>query len=225
LHNIIKFSLILIIPVLFGCSSKNHINYLDKSYKTDTVTVDLQIPQITGICNDDFRSTVNIEINDTCCEFLNKFKKSAKELSYPAVFTAETKTHQKNGVLSIITQIDYYTEKPHNNSFRITKNINTKESSEIRIKDLFSDDGYIDFINNTLTELAESDADRYSDLWAKPQLSENQTFYITENFLVIYYPPYELSYYTRGFVEFEIPFSSLSGYMTEEYRKMLVEKS
>ena len=223
MYNIIKKSLILtIIPLLFSCSQKSSITYLDKSYKTDTVTVDLQIPQVTGLHQKGFQQSLNDDIFNTCNEFLNKFKDAAKDLSIPSVFSAETDCFENNHILSMVTRIDYYTKKPHNNSFRITKNICKDNCKELSLKDLFNEDSYIDFLNNTLSGIVEKSPQEYSDLWAKPILSENQPFYITEDSLVIYYPPYELSYYTRGFVEFPIPLTQLSGYLSEEFRNMLL---
>ena len=226
MYNFIKRLLpVCVIFALCGCTLGTSITYLDKSYKTDTVTVDLLIPQITGLKDTDFQDTVNLEIEDTCKEFLNKFKASAEKISHPSVFTAETQNYNSGDLLSLVTQISYYTQKPHNNSYRITKNINTASSCEVTLSDLFSDSGYIDHINLVLSEMVTNNPDNYSDLWAKPVLAQDQPFYIKDGNLVIYYPPYELSYYTRGFVEFPIPLDELSGYLSEEYRQMLIKKS
>ena len=226
MHNSLKLSLVPILCILlFGCSQSADITYIDKSYKTDKVTVELQLPQFKSLKNKGFESEVNEEISQVCMNFLSKFKTASDEISSPSVFTSETKKYENGNITSLITQIDYYTQKPHNNSFRITKNINTDTCCELCLKDLFEGDDYIDFINSTLTAIVEKNPQEYSDLWARPQLSENQDFYITEDSLVVYYPPYELSYYTRGFVEFSIPLSNLSGYMTDDYRQMLLKKS
>lgn len=226
MHNIIKIGVIILsLCVLCSCSKKSRVDYIDKSYNTDTMSVTLQIPQIKGISDKDFEESVNREIEDTCTEFLNKFKDSAKNVSIPSVFTAETKNYETNGFLSLVTQIDYYTQKPHNNSFRITKNINIKDSKSVILKDLFQDETYIDFINQTILKIVSENPDTYSDLWAKPLLSENQEFYVSDGNLILYYPPYELSYYSRGFVEFSIPLNDLSGYLNDEYRKILVNQS
>ena len=51
-------------------------------------------------------------------------------------------------------------------------------------------------------------------------LSENQDFYITPENLVVYYLPYKLSHYERGFVEIPLSLSDMSGYLKEEYRHL-----
>ena len=181
MHNIIRIAVIALSAcALCSCSAKSSLDYIDKSYKTDTQVVTLQIPQIKGLSDSDFQTAVNREIEDTCNEFLNKFKESAKNASFPSVFTAETKTHETNGFLSLVTQLDYYTEKPHNNSFRITRNINTQDCKCVILKDLFSDEAYIDFVNQALLKIVSENPDTYSDLWSKPHLSENQEFYISD---------------------------------------------
>lgn len=223
MHNSLKLLLTVVTLSLSlsGCSNKNTLNFIDKSYKTERITVDLQIPQFTSLKDKELQDRLNEEISQTCMEFLGKFKSASEGISSPSVFVAETTEYEKGGLLSLVTQIDYYTQKPHNNSFRIAKTINTATSTELTLKDFFESDAYIDRINATLSDIAQKNPDNYSGLWAKPQLSENQDFYITDDALVIYFPPYELSYYARGFVEFAIPLSELSGYMTEEYRQML----
>ena len=51
---------------------------------------------------------------------------------------------------------------------------------------------------------------------------QHQTdFYIQDDDLVIFFQPYDLSYYARGFVEFRLDLEDLSGYMKEEYRRMI----
>ena len=65
--------------------------------------------------------------------------------------------------------------------------------------------------------------DEYSDLWEKPQIKESnqRDFYVTQQGLVIFYQPYDLSYYARGFVEFTIDYADISGYLKEEYRRLV----
>ena len=66
-------------------------------------------------------------------------------------------------------------------------------------------------------------SEEYKDLWAKPEIKqEHQTdFYIQDDDLVIFFQPYDLSYYARGFVEFRLDLEDLSGYMKEEYRRLI----
>ena len=73
-------------------------------------------------------------------------------------------------------------------------------------------------INERMSEHSEE----YQELWEKPEIKpEHQTdFYLDGDSLVIFFQPYELSYYARGFVEFPLPLDELAGYMKEEYRRL-----
>ena len=46
----------------------------------------------------------------------------------------------------------------------------------------------------------------------------SEQFYLNGKNIVIVYPPYELSYYERGFVEIPLDLESMSGYLKPEYR-------
>ena len=48
---------------------------------------------------------------------------------------------------------------------------------------------------------------------------QNEYFYFTDKGIVIFYPPYELSYYSRGFVDFTIDYEDLYGYIKPEYSR------
>ena len=43
-------------------------------------------------------------------------------------------------------------------------------------------------------------------------------FYMTDEDLVIFFPPYVLSYYAKGFIEFPLRLTELNGYLNEEFR-------
>ncbi|MBQ3471379.1 MAG: DUF3298 domain-containing protein [Clostridia bacterium] len=74
-----------------------------------------------------------------------------------------------------------------------------------------------------INEQVAEHPDEYAELWEKPVIKDtSQTnFYIEDGKLVLYYQPYDLSYYARGFVEFRLPLKELSGYLKEEYRRLI----
>ena len=90
----------------------------------------------------------------------------------------------------------------------------------LELKDLFSDEGYIETINRMIDELVAEKPEEYSGLWAEPHITEEtqRQFYLTDEELVIFFPPYELSYYARGFVEFPLRLTELNGKLKEEFR-------
>ena len=225
MHNFIKISAAaFIIMLLCGCGSAVKIDTVDKSYSTDTIAANVKIPQLKGLASRDLEETVNDEFNSVTTELLNKFSDSAKQTGEQSVFNMETTEHfNKNGLLSMVTDYEYFARKAHKNRFRIAKNIDTNDCVELSLSDLFDGDSYIDALNKLLSDTISKNAEKYADIWAKPKIFQNQGFYIDGENLVIFYPPYELSYYERGFVEIPIALEEILTYLKPQYREIFAE--
>ncbi len=222
MHNLIKKLPIFVLALLLtSCGEGIEVDSIDKSYETETVMVDAKIPKISGLSSESFEETINKEYEKTITTHLADFKKQASKTGDRSTFSVTTTEHYNGGgIFSAVTQIDSFASESYKKSFRITKNIDTKKCIELSLSDLFDGDGYIDMINSRLEEAVSRDGERYQGLWEKPRLSEGQDFYITHECLVIYYLPYKLSYYERGFVEIPLSLYDMSGYLKEEYRHL-----
>lgn len=223
MHNFVKIAALFLLSlcVLASCAKGVRIESVDKSYSTDTIFVDAKIPQLSGLSSASLQESVNGEYEKVLTDLLGDFSKAAKATGDSSTFTVTTTEHyNKNGFLSVVTQVDSCAGSAHKSSHRITKNIDTRLSCELKLSDLFEGDGYIDMINARLAEEVEKNADKYTGLWEKPKLSQNQSFYVNETSLVLYYPPYELSYYERGFVEIPLCLADMSGYLKPAYRDL-----
>lgn len=220
MHNFIKIiSAAIAVSLLTSCKGGVDINTVDKSYKTDSITVTAPIPQLSGLSSKDLQKTINDEYMSISTELLNNFNEAAKDTGEQSVFEMNTTPYyDRKNLLSVVTQIDYFAKRNHKSSFRITKNVDTKNCIELNLGDLFSDDSYIDMINSRIEEEITENSDKYRDLWEKPKLSQNQRFYIDGENIVLFYPPYELSYYERGFVEIPVSLDDMDGYLKPEYR-------
>ena len=97
------------------------------------------------------------------------------------------------------------------------KNIDTKNGVYLSFKDMFNDNTYLNRINSYISSLLQTNPEKFDELWKTPTVSENQNFYITSQGIVIFYPPYELSYYSKGFVEIEIPYKEIESYLNPNY--------
>jgi len=226
LYNFVKkVPVIALVLLLTACGSGVQVTSIDKSYSTETIEVDAKIPQISGLTSEDFEKEINSEYKETVTELLEEFKEQATKTGDKSTFKVETTEHYNNdGFFSVVTNIESSAANSHKNCYRIAKNIDTYRNCEVSLSDLFMGEDYIDMINSRLEETVKENGDKYSDLWEQPRLSENQEFYISGDSLVIYYPPYELSYYERGFVEIPLKLSDMRGYLKEEYR-YLAEKN
>lgn len=223
MHNFVKTAAVLLMSacVLASCARGVRVESVDKSYSTDTIFVDAKIPRISGLSSASLQESVNDEYERVLTDMLDDFSEAAKSTGDSSVFTVTTtEQYNKNGFLSVVTQADARAGGAHQSSRRITKNIDTRLSCELKLSDLFEGDGYIDMINARLADEVEKNAEKYAGLWEKPKLSQNQSFYVNETSLVLYYPPYELSYYERGFVEIPLSLADMSGYLKPAYRDL-----
>lgn len=227
MYNFIKkLPLFALVFLLAACDGTVQVGNIDKSYSTETVTVDAKIPKLSGFSNEDFQETVNKEYESTISAILEDFKKQAAKTGDESTFSVTTTEHYNNGsFFSAVTQVEYCAQNSRKNSFRITKNIDTDKCVEVSLSSLFEGDEYIDMINSRLDAYVSENSDKYAGLWEKPKLLENQEFYITDESLVLCYPPYKLSYYERGFVEIPLSLSDMSGYLKEEYRSLAKTES
>ena len=222
MHNFIKISLAAVCALLLSaCGNGVKIDTIDNSYSSDTVTANIKIPQIKGLSSRDFENSINDEFSSVTEGLLKKWKPLAAETGEQSLFDMSTTAHfNRNGLLSLVTDYEYFARKAHKNSFRIAKNIDTSACCELSLSDLFDGDSYIDALNAMLTDAARAAPEKYADLWAKPKILQNQGFYIDGESLVLFYPPYELSYYERGFVEIPVPLEELLTYMKPQYREI-----
>lgn len=224
MYNFIKkLPILLLVLLLASCSNGVAVDNIDKSYQTETVMVDAKIPKLSGLGCESLEETVNGDYEKTITSLLADFKKQASKTGDKSTFSVTTTEHHNGGgFFSAVTQIDSFASESHKNSFRITKNIDTQKCVELSLSDLFDGDEYIDMINARLQDAVLENSERYQGLWEKPRLCENQDFYVSSGFLVVYYLPYKLSYYERGFVEIPLSLADMSGYLKEEYRHLAI---
>lgn len=231
----IKRLLILGITVLSLCGCRLMSVRVDrevKTYETDLSSVSAELIQLKGMRNVEFENRLNEEISNELQSEMVAFDSLAQESSEnvrmgnKCVFEVSwEEEYNKNDFLSVVEEKYVYTGGAHGNTVRIPRNIDLAGETEVELKDLFTDSGYTTTLNRLINEELTKDSEEYADLWAKPEIKEShQTdFYIEDGYLVIFFQPYDLSYYARGFVEFRLELTELSGYMKEEYRRLAVE--
>lgn len=227
MHNFVKIAALFLLSlcVLASCGKGVRIENTDKSYSTDTIFVDAKIPKIVGLGSESFAESVNNEYEEVLEDLLEDFSENARETGDKSTFTVQTTEHyNKNGFFSVVTEVNSCTRNTHKMCRRIAKNIDTRLCKEVSLSDLFEGDSYIDMINARLSEAVEAGGEKFSGLWEKPKLSQNQDFYIDESSLVLYYPPYELSYFERGYVEIPLALEDMSGYLKPAYRDLATGK-
>ncbi len=188
-----------------------------KEYEEEGYTALIEIPELDG--SSEFIKKFNDDYISFADNTLMNFKKEA-ELSQNPKDTLEfyqiVKVN-KSGFLSIIGECEAYTGGVHGVLSRVVKNLDVKNEKELLLEDFFVDGEYKNRINSYIEALMEEKPTEFAELWKKPEIKEKQEFYISDKGIVIFYPPYELSYYSKGFVEIEIPHDELRGYLKPEY--------
>jgi len=167
-----------------------------------------------------FNSIFEKEINDWKINFETRAENiTVKGSSPPCLQIRQLVKQNNNRILSIITEKYVYLSGLHGNSWWSAKNFDTELDRQLLLDDIFSDQNYEKVLNEKMSEIIKEKPDEYHDLWEIPVINpgHKNNFYLTEKNLVIFFQPYELSYYARGVVEFEIPLEKIRGYIKKEY--------
>lgn len=233
MHNTVVrlLAAVLAAAALGGCSVTKDtasISIEKVEYETDAASVYAERPSFAFMKNKELMDELNDAYEEETDAALVAFDTKSKDCEQltggnKCVFEIRQDVkYNKNDFISIVTETYEYTGGAHGSTVWAAKNIDTANGETVELADLFADDKYKDELNRLITDMVVSKSDEYSDLWEKPQIKDsNQTdFYVTDDALVIYYQPYDLSYYARGFVEFPIPYEEISGYLKEEYRRL-----
>lgn len=201
-------------------------------FETDYSTVYAEVISFEGMESREYESELNLAIESDVAAAVNEFDTLATEASekLPAGIKSAFKVTQevkknKDGFLSFVESHYIYTGGAHGSTSWYPRNIDlcSDEPHPLALKELFDDDGYRETINRLIDELIEKDPQKYSGLWEEPHINaENENnYYITDEELVIFFPPYTLSYYAKGFVEFPIRLGEVEGMLKEEYRRLV----
>lgn len=220
------------IVLLTGCSMHNTVSVeiIPQEYETESEVVRVERLEIKIPDAADFSQSINDSLNSEFDEEILGFEEDCAQSSEgsrmgqkSSLSITQDVKYNRNGFLSINEEKYVYTGGAHGMTLRKSRNIDIILQKEIQLSDLFAEEGYENTLNRMIKEQQQLNPDLYAELWERPVIkTEHQkNFYITDNALVIYYQPYELSYYAKGVVEFSLPLSELKGYMKEEYYRFV----
>ncbi|MDD6763786.1 MAG: DUF3298 and DUF4163 domain-containing protein [Clostridiales bacterium] len=224
--------LVLTVMGLFcGCSADGEYNVLitKEEQETDYSTVYAEVIAFGGFANKEYEETLNAEIENNISAAIGEFDQLAQEnaQSMPPGIKSDlhiTQSVKRNsgGIISFVTENYTYFGGAHGNTVWYPQTIDIRQEAphNMELSELFKDEAYIEKINNLIDVMVKENPDKYSELWAEPHITEKTKYeyYLTDEELVIWFPPYELSYYAKGFIEFPIRLTELSGLLKEEYR-------
>lgn len=235
MYHIIKSltAVFIMTAVLCGCSRGESANItIDTAqYETEKASVYAECPTFSFMKNNTLENRINSQYREEIDSKLIEFdtaSDSPGELvgGNRCIFELHQDVkYNKNDFISILSDTYIYLGGAHGNTVWSAKNIDTVMGCEIVLDDLFSDGDYKETLNRLISEEIEENADDYSDLWEIPVIKDsNQTdFFINNEGLVIFYQPYDLSYYARGMVEFTLEWEDLRGYLNENHKRLIIE--
>lgn len=185
----------------------NQFKVIEKKYKPNKDYL-VYYPQIAGMVN----SETQLEVND-------KLKKLAQvkpvqadiqlEASYTGDFSIEFFRDQL--LVLEIEGYDYPFGAAHGMPYKVYPHINLKTGDFYELKDLFKDDSdYVKVLSDIIDEQIKTDPE-YSYVFPDTYkgIRADQPFYVDEEALYIYFPPYEIAPYAAGFPTFKILYDEI----------------
>lgn len=218
--------------ILSGCTIFNDsygVKIHKEEQETDYSSVYAEVIEFDGFKNREYESQLNLSIEDDVTRAIKGFDAlalEAKETLPKGVKSALNITQKvkrnTTDIISFITEIYTYTGGAHGTTVWEPKTIDVTSENphNLKLSELFSDKEYLSKLNAIIQGMVKEDSEKYGELWAKPEVTaENENrFYMTDTELVIFFPPYELSYYAKGFIEFPIPLDELNPILKERYK-------
>ncbi len=198
--------------------------------ETEYSSVYAEVTEWSGFKNKEYQSQLNEEIATDVSEAINEFDKLAAETApllpegvKPALSIKQIVMRNSGGIISFVTENYTYLGGAHGTTSwsPYTADVLSESPHDLELRELFTnEDDYIDTINRIIDELIEADPEKYSELWADPHITEDDQdrYYLTDEELVIFYEPYELSYYAKGFIEFPIRLTEINGILKDPFK-------
>lgn len=217
--------------IITGCGFEGNYGYSLKKEEQETEysTVYAEVIEFSNLPNREYQSELNMSVRNNVESAIREFDAMALEAKpdlpdgvKSGLYLTQEVKRNSGGILSFIESHYIYTGGAHGTTtwYATTVNVNSESPHNLQLSELFEIPDYLEKLNDIMLNAVKEDPEQYSGLWAEPKLTkdtENQ-FYVTDNDLVIYFPPYILSYYAKGFIEFPIRLTEISGLLNEEYR-------
>lgn len=213
-----------------GCGTEGvyRTSISKEEQETDYSSVYAEIIEFGGFPDREYQSLLNEQIEDDVEGAIEEFDGEAAQAELPVGVKAALSIKQNvkrnsSGIISFVTENYTYLGGAHGITRWLPYTVNVASDAPriLELRELFEDeDGYINTINRMIDELIAEKPEEYTELWAEPHitLEEQRQFYMTDEDLVIFFPPYVLSYYAKGFIEFPLRLTELNGYLKEEFR-------
>ena len=197
--------------------------------------ISAEYPRIIGLNDATAQNQINLKIQEFILEKIKNFKTSAEEIGRPkglgneylleinSTFNMEyLVTMLKESLISIKFSVsEYYTGAAHPNSYIATFNYDPQKQEEIALKHLFRPNiNYLEILSNkaekALVERFKGEIEgieKWIGQGTAPKAENFQNFTFSQNYLSIYFNPYQVGPYASGLQYVEIPYTELFEYL------------
>lgn len=178
---------------------------------------DIKMPQLLNGNDEKKINLINSVINNDILPKVEEVEKVSKEYfedsgqekpRFPyEIYSRYTLSEDNNLIISLYNDYYEYLGGAHGMTTRTSYTIDKEKESLLSLSDLFVKEyNYSNKINEEIKREISKNPENYFDSGSEFKgISENQSFYIEDDNLVIYYQLYELAPYVFGFPEFKIP--------------------
>lgn len=223
MHNFMRIATLLAItPFICSCGNGVSVAFEEKEYSIDGKTASITIPKFEG--KSDYLQQANTELEEKASYMIDDFIEEA-ELENLEIDTVVTLNDGR--FVSAVIEGEATGDKPHGEKQRYAVTYDFLLCKSVELEELFADDGWKTAADNKMLRLCEAREGEYAELWEMPSLAllKKENFYIKKGVLVIYFPPYELSYYRRGYVEFDFSGEEMRRYLSDYGKELLIKSS
>ncbi len=225
-------SIFLFIPTIAKANtSPVNISFSETKYSNDYINVDIKIP-IVSYSNKNVEKIINSALKNDILSFKNQIETSAKEafeeskkhsfefIPYEAIVNYDV-TFKNSKLLSIPVTFYTYTGGAHGNTIKQPYNFDLSTGIKINLNNIFKEGfDYKPLLKEYIKTSIEEDPDIFFDdaMSVIDKLDKNQSFYLTNYSLVIYYSLYEIAPYSSGIIEFKIPLAEIKTHLNSNYK-------
>ncbi|MFC3750315.1 PdaC/SigV domain-containing protein [Paenibacillus sp. GCM10012306] len=182
-----------------------------KGSEDEGAVINLDYPQISGLANADAQQKINAALKQSTMRFaagaeadIADRDEESRPYEYDAGYVV---TYNQNGVLSLLLNQYGYTGGAHGMSYRQAFTFSLKDGKQLLLRDLFgANPNYKKDLNTKLSQRFKADEGYFGGFTG---LNTEQSYYLKDGKVVIFFQLYEYTPYAAGFPEFTFTFKEL----------------
>ncbi len=129
--------------------------------------------------------------------------------------------YQKGNILSIVLNDYQYYGGAHGSDRQISHTFDLKTGAEYKLDDLMkSGSGYKDYINKCIKADIVKDGMEEAQLAKFESIADDQSYYLSDKGVVVYFQQYEYFPYAAGIMEYTIPYADLPDYLKPDFQSL-----